>query len=306
MFTIYSYFRINYENDDVVGAVKKFSRIYIDEFGLVKKELFRKIINWLERNNRDVELTIAGDIVQLSPIYLEERSIPFKKLKKHYDLQYAHVIEHDYNSIFSLSVIRKSKKMLLSKNFRSNEDVLGLIWNIFYDVSIDRIKYISIMKAVSLILETNATFISSRYFHHKPIYDLMKKQLSLKYKTITVDDLIFYEGAQFLVSENTSDYTNGEIVTFSHVVGKTVYFTDGKRWSGDYKLLPLQLLTAHKSQGLSIESVIVCIDDMFDPCMFYTMCTRAMKKLYFFKYDDVDLLPYINKFHQMLEYYGYV
>lgn len=303
--TIYSYFRIDYENDDLIGAVRNYKYIYIDEFGLIKKELFRKILNWLDRNNRDVTLTIAGDVVQLSPIYLEERFISFNKLKKHYQHTYAHIIEHDYNSIFSLSKVRNAKKTILTKNFRSNADVLGLIWNIFYDVSIDRIKYISITKVVTL-LEAGATFISSRYSHHEAIYDLLKKQISMKQPTQLIHNLLFYEGAKFLVAENTKNSNNGDILTFSYATNDVVYFKEGHCWSNDYKLLPIQLLTAHKSQGLGIDTVIVCVDDLFDSCMFYTMCTRAINNLYFFRYKEVDLLPYLQQFHQLLEYYGYI
>lgn len=304
--TIYSYFRIDYENDDVIGAIKNYNYIFIDEFGLIKKELFRKIINWLERNNRDVTVIIAGDVVQLSPIYLEERSIPFQKLRKHYEREFAHVIEHDFNSIFSLSTIRKAEKTLLTKNFRSNNNVLNLIWNIFYEMKTDQINYITVTKAVALILQTGATFISSRYSHHEPIYELMKQQLLITKECKIVNKLVFYEGAQFLIAENTKDYRNGDIVTFSHIINNTVYFKEDKHWNGEFKLLPLQLLTAHKSQGLSIENVIVCVDDMFDPCMFYTMCTRTISHLYFFKYKDVDLQPYLEQFHQLLEYYKYI
>ena len=77
--TLYSYFQIDYEHDHVVGPISFVKHIFIDEFGLIKKELFKQIINKtsIQFNNfimknrlvdLDVFIHLYGDPVQLSPI----------------------------------------------------------------------------------------------------------------------------------------------------------------------------------------------------------------------------------------------
>lgn len=49
---------------------------------------------------------------------------------------------------------------------------------------------------------------------------------------------------------------------------------------------PIFLLTIHKSQGKTIDNVIVCVDDMFDISMMYTAITRAKNNLLFFSKEN--------------------
>ena len=58
--------------------------------------------------------------------------------------------------------------------------------------------------------------------------------------------------------------------------------------TGYYPIAPYNLITFHRSQGKSIENVIICIDDIFDLGMLYTGITRAVENVKFYtKYDTL-------------------
>ena len=312
--TIYSYFRIDWLNDDVIGAITYHPYIFIDEFGLIKKELFQSILHKIALAPIKVNLVISGDIVQLSPIYEGERMISFRKLKKHYERVPAYIAEHDFNSIFSISKIRKSKHTLLTINHRSNRDVLEIINKLFFKCECD-IKPITTMRAINLIMNEGWTMISSKYEFQRPIYDTIIKLTKNGFivsSTGAFKELLFFEGARFIANDNYKDrdILNGDELV---VEGKMLRKPDGELVeANELDLLPSFLLSAHKAQGLSIDKVIVCIDELFDPCLLYTACTRAVSKLEFYstqRFDDKrrnELIEYLKRFNELMRFYGYV
>lgn len=312
--TIYSYFRIDWLNDDVIGAITYHPYIFIDEFGLIKKELFQSILHKIALAPIKVNLVISGDIVQLSPIYEGERMISFRKLKKHYERVPAYIAEHDFNSIFSISKIRKSKHTLLTINHRSNRGVLEIINKLFFKCECD-IKPITTMRAINLIMNEGWTMISSKYEFQRPIYDTIIKLTKNGFKvssTGAFKELLFFEGARFIANDNYKDrdILNGDELV---VEGKMLRKPDGELVeANELDLLPSFLLSAHKAQGLSIDKVIVCIDELFDPCLLYTACTRAVSNLEFYstqRFDDKrrnELIDYLKRFNELMRFYGYV
>lgn len=321
--TIFSYFRIDWESDHVIGALKYHSYIFIDEFGLIRKELFASILNkvscFCKFQQRDIHVIISGDIAQLSPIYLEDRSIHFSELKRYYDSVPAHIVEHDYNSIFSLPEIREAKRVNLTHNYRSKANVYQLIQKLFYERDCSVIKTITTIKAFSL-LDEGYTFLSSKYEDQFAIYNLWTIQMQKRdpeaffgIVSSPFKKLLFYNGARFLVAETDSAHNNGDVITFSRVNADNDYFftdEEGNEFTlENTKIVPLQMLTVHKAQGLSLEKVIVCLDELFDPCMLYTACTRAVSSLLFYSKNGLDteaLKRYLESFYSLLEYYKYV
>lgn len=321
--TLYSFFQIDYENDHVIGPLKIVKHIFIDEFGLIKKELFKQILNKTSvqlhkfiDQNRIPEFSIIfhlyGDPCQLSPIYTEKRYISFKSLHRYNGIG-TYVIEHDYNCLFSLKFVRESHKELLKTNYRANNDVLQLVKSIFYDVNLDVITYTSQLEVVRLIVDEGYVFISSKYEHHVPIYKLIQSMIITKFtpeQYRIINDLLFYPDSKFLVAETTSKYKNGEYVKLDHFIGNDAYLKteDGTmfRYERSIKLLPEFLITAHKSQGLTIPKIIVCTDDLFDVSMLYTMITRASQDVLFFSNLKPDLSDYVSKFREILRFYNYI
>ena len=326
--TVYSYFQIDYEHDHVVGPIKIVKHIYIDEFGLIKKELFKQILNKtsiavhkfaesMRLDDLQISIHLYGDPVQLSPIYLEKRFISFHALHR-YDGNCASVIEHDYNSLFSLKPIRLASKHLLTVNHRSNDEVLQLVKRLFYDMDITSMTFIDQFEVVRRIIDEGYVFISSRYDHQIPIYKLVKNGiikrfyddiLELKVTFKVIDDLLFYPDAKFMVKETNSKHRNGEYVKVHHFTNTSVWLIDESESVFEYdsklKLLPECMITAHKSQGLTISKVIVCTDDLFDDAMLYTMITRASESVLFYRSKEIDLIPYLKRFNDLLRFYGY-
>lgn len=320
--TIFSYFRINWESDHVIGAIKYHQYIYIDEFGLIRKELFASILDKISGackfQQRDIHVIISGDIAQLSPIYLEDRSIKFSELKTYYESVPAHIVEHDYNSIFSLPEIRAANKIKLTHNYRSNANIYQLIYKLFYERDCSVIKTITTMKAFSL-LDEGYTFLSSRYDDQFAIYNLWTVQMQkrepeafLATVSSPFKQLLFYKGAKFLVAETNASHNNGDVITFSRTNKDDYFFIDEEENEftlENTKIVPLQMLTVHKAQGLSLEKVIVCLDELFDPCMLYTACTRAVSSLLFYSKNGLGvefLKRYLESFYSLLKYYGYI
>ena len=318
--TTYSYFRINWEENDVIGPVNLCNVIYIDEFGLIKKELFERMMSSLYARgcnlspDTTIQVILAGDVVQLSPIYTDERYISLTELTKNYKLEYSYVIEHDWNSIFSLDCIHNANKTLLTVNHRSNNEILQLINQIFYLKQVEVIKYVNMGQAEYLIENEGYVFISSKYEHHKALYQMLKRSILFKDKNaISFNNLVFYEGSQFMVVSNSKLVRNGDILVYDRYEDNRVIFRQEIEpdewqeieWFGNFQIIPANFLTSHKSQGLSIDKVIVCVDDMFDISMFYTMCTRAISQLKFFRYKECDLSEYLERFYNLLLYYKY-
>ena len=323
--TVYSYFKINYEDEKVIGPSIIYNDIFIDEIGLIKKELFKKIIKSLLKEinlikikndfNVKINLHLFGDPIQLSPIYTDKRKISFKKLAKYDGIGLSYLIEHDYNSPFSLSLLNDVPRNILKKNYRSNESILNLIHEIFYEKNIENIKFISLTQTVNHILKEGYIFISSKYDIQKSVYQLIKLQLKNKLDNyIEINDLMLYNEARFMVAETYNNFKNGEYliceindknVYLNNENGKIDYSSDSK-----IKLLPEFLLTAHKSQGLSIKNIIVCVDELFDICMLYTMCTRARENIYFYSSDISKSIENIkinlDKFQEIMKFYKYI
>ena len=61
---------------------------------------------------------------------------------------------------------------------------------------------------------------------------------------------------------------------------------------------PYNLLTVHKSQGYTLENVIVCIDNMFEVSMMYTAATRASNSLMFYSKTGNNIQLLLEAFNK--------
>ena len=303
--TIHSYFKINYENDDVIGSNDFYDYIIIDEVCLIKRELFKKIIRTIPYKTK---IILSGDVLQLSPIYLNDRGIPFKKLYK-YEGTKTFLIEHDYNNVFSTSLIKHSKKVLLTENKRSNDKIINIINELFYNKNLNILKSIPYYKIIHYI-QNGFTLIASRYDFLDNIYN---NTLNGKIGVILTQHheyfkvLIINVGDLFYSATETNELHNNDVVKFKYVDGVNYYFENienGKiiLYKNEMFLIPINFLTAHKSQGMTIKNVIICYNNLFDVSMLYTMCTRASENIVFYGSDD--LTDYINKFNELIQYYN--
>lgn len=306
--TIYSYFRINYENDDVVGPIRDVEYIFIDEFGLIKKSLFKKIIN----KANDAKIYISGDVIQLNPIYLEKRFISLDRLQRDYANVLGYIIEHDYNNVFSTKLIKNSNKILLTNNLRSNDNVLNVIREIFY--SDTKFSFPLVNFNIINLLLNGYVFISSKYEYLNKMYETfipyIENKIIIK-TTHPFKKICFTVGSKYIVSCNYLNLHNGdEIECISAKIDEIKFKINDEEidYDKDMFLLPKNFITAHKSQGLTIDNVIICLDELFDISMLYTMITRAKNDIKFFTFTTIDENVYekINMFKNIMKFYNYI
>lgn len=326
--TIYSFFRIDYENDIVAGCDRNHvpSHIFIDEFSLINKHVFKRIVRDLYCKFVSTKLILTGDAMQLNAIYKDKQYMSISKLMKISAMSktkyiYPSVIEHIHLSIFGLKLVStRADKRCLTVNHRNSGKVSSILNAIYSnDISFAFPFIDDINEAVALI-NRGYVFISSMYKHIQHIYDTLGKSWKdsgMTVKTIEqgisyrfgLKTLYLYEGLELMLtttstqkdSEGLPRYFNGEYVKWNGTFapnndlvcinesGAYIYVSKEIDTSLPirptyYPVIPKCLITIHKSQGQTIDNVIVCIDDLFDMCMLYTAITRARTDVKFYTF----------------------
>ena len=133
--------------------------------------------------------------------------------------------------------------------------------------------------------------------------------------TPAMKTLYFIPGHKYIVAESTAQFKNGEELICTrtspsiYLKGETAF-----EFYGQVSLLPMNLLTAHKAQGMGFEHVMIVLDDLFDISMLYTMISRAMHECKFIwissgneqKKQMSYLYENIEKFKDLVKFYGYI
>ena len=315
--TLYSYFRIDYINNMIRGVppAQVVSVIYIDEFSLINKHLFRRCLMKVPRS----DVVLCGDPLQLNAIYDTEESITFAELKALQDLPIP-AIQHYHLSIFGLKEVSKAEKVKLTEIKRSEDAVLRLFNAIFVDGNkeYDGFKFVTFDEMVHLVHTDDYVLLASKYARLQEVYDELAEvdnrfDVHIEQRNEKgFKRLHFYKGMELMMIETTEDYYNGQRVYFDSVLdgNNSIYVLTEAR--GLLKVVkdniipvtPSNLLTVHKAQGMTIPKIIVNLDDMFDPCMLYTAITRAKTDVLFYtkESDKVKKLfdsACIDVFHEL-------
>lgn len=372
--TIYSYFRIDYINNIVLGPVSMVDTIYIDEFSLMDKFIFKKCVSSM-RAHGCKKLVLCGDVMQLNGIYKEKQFISFNKLFKWQSIYnaiynklndksnlpinlYPKVVEHLHLNVFGMKLIQGGKLIHLTVNRRSNVEIKNLLTQIYSTNAADAANssmchhsypFAHFVDLPNLIIKDSFVFISSRYKILQQIYDYIYEQKwrkatnGITYAITHIEqhisfssgfkDLYLYPGMGIIVCDtddgthtsthSRKTYINGEELTFTgniennclkclnrnheYVYVHKIKEVDKPNSEEFYPICPAFLMTIHKSQGRTLDNVIVCIDELFDVSMMYTAITRAKNKLLFYSQEKdekkrVELLiknSYIPEFKQL-------
>ena len=314
--TLYSYFRIDYINNMIRGVPPSqvVGVIYIDEFSLINKHLFRRCLMKVPHS----EVILCGDPLQLNAIYDSEESITFTELKALQDLPVP-AIQHYHLSIFGLKEVDRAEKIKLTKIKRSDDAVQRLFNAIFVngDKEYDGFKFVTFDEMVHLVHVNEYVVLASKYARLQEVYDeLVFVDNRFDVHVAQKNDkgfkrLHFYKGMELMMIETTDDYYNGQRVYFDSVLtdGSIYVVTESGAMLKVVKetilpVTPSNLLTVHKAQGMTIPKIIVILDDMFDPCMLYTAITRAKTDVLFYtkESDKVKALfdsACIDVFHEL-------
>ena len=217
------------------------------------------------------------------------------------------VIEHIHLNVFGTSIVQHGRFCHLDANRRSNPHVRSILNHIYCRDEQFNYPFIDYTKAVDLILD-DYILIAPTYRILQEIYDALSMRW-LKNKSIApylrhieqtplttsgYTHLHIYNGMTLVIDSTNprKQYINGEEVIFNDLVDGVMkcrrcdgtelmlcpISPDGNNTNTDfgyYPVTPANLLTVHKSQGRTIDKVIVVIDDMFELSMMYTALTRA-------------------------------
>lgn len=328
--TIYSFFRIDYENDNILGAFYYPSNIFIDEFGLMNKHLFKRCLKFAELGGC-LNLIICGDALQLNPIYNTKQSISLTKLKRlnhlydQNDENYLSplVVEHIHLSVFGCKhIIQQSQLIQLTTNKRANSITKELLNNIYAankDYNYEFVEYVNLNKLIAL---EGYVFIASKYKILQDIYDMLYDTYLKDKNPVIIDQhqignglgynrLYLLPGMNIITCTTIkNEYINGQELIFTGneeaqglkcinpETNELVYVHKIPDSFGTlyYPITPSNLLSVHKSQGRTINKVIVCIDEMFDVSMLYTAITRAKEHLVFYSRQ-----PKENRVEQLIK-----
>lgn len=111
-------------------------------------------------------------------------------------------------------------------------------------------------------------------------------------------NILMKKGDRVRVTETYDEFQNGDEYELIDAMHESLIVKpldeDGadslimKPLDGKLPVLPSYLITFHKAQGLSIENVIMCLDNIFEQPMMYTGLSRARKNLLFFTKEGIN------------------
>ena len=239
-------------------------------------------------------------------------------------------IQHFDNIILSLDVVRNNVKKVinLTKQYRANSNVNKFIESLcFGDKPSENIdKYIvKLSTVINLVENNNYVFIASTYRQLRKVNDLINKQGGVSLPVLVssgldkqeqssdnIETITIKLGEVVRITETYDEFQNGELYEVVDIydnclIVKSVLATgqdlkqlfpiklkqDNQQQLQDigyYPILPEYLLTFHKSQGLTINNVIISLDNIFDFTMLYTGISRSRNNILF--YTDKATIDY--------------
>lgn len=269
--TLHSFFRID-SNGNLIGSIGSYRYVFIDEYSMVDYELFMKIKYDLKQHGTE-RIYLSGDYLQLPRIGAVSNSINADIFAKLNGLvivpELIEPLKH-FNQLSALAATKIITKTVQLRN--SNNRYLEWLMNGTFIRHINELPFVSFDEVTKLI-GNGYTFIASKY----KLLDQFKPELTvgqIVYGTETDDEIIngtIYKITSIcnkkVLCENVNDHS-------------LVFFTE------PYKCYPIELYTFHKSQGLTFDNVIICIDELFEFPMLYTGITRSAGDIKFFSFQS--------------------
>ena len=325
--TIHSFFNINIDNNgqEIFRFNTKLSvptYIFIDELSLIPLHIIEFIYTALKHNldmfnDKKIILTFVGDLLQLNPINVGKQLINpnnFKTLKNfkcsfHESLLIA---SHLSNNIFSTDYYQNANKMILTKNYRLNDKVTQILNEILSDY-INVRKYMVNLENINKYVDKGYIILSSKYVYLEQLYSMLNIQKQFELNT-EIGKISYNNNDKLLLTTNLNEhFSNGDTVIIrqeSNEIVKIIKneFETESAYTFEvgmkkYPLLPPNMLTIHKSQGLTLNKIIVILDDLFEITMLYTAITRASKNVKFIVFNKQNLkkLKLYNKSFKKLQ-----
>lgn len=298
--TIHSYLNIvptdtGYFRNSI--SIKHPSYVLVDEFSLIDLETLNILLSELSKV-KELNLIFAGDILQLNPVNTNPviTYTLFKNITIQTDIATAILVgSHLSNNIYSNPIYESSKKMILTKNYRSDTDVMDILVKALNN-DFGKIYYYK-DEAIKNFINEGYVVLSSKYINLEKLYKHVDKT---EYTILSRIGEINLDNELLLTKNINQNFTNGDIVKvqltdnpdkiklikgeFETIIKKSNASSDNTgddNTSQTFPLLPLNFYSIFKAQGKGFDNVIVVLDDMFEITMLYTAITRARKKVIF-------------------------
>lgn len=306
--TIHKFLRIAIEPDGTSRIIRHFNfispkTVIIDEFSLIPLDIIEYLFEL--GKNENVHYYFIGDFIQLPPISkikfpINLSLVNCKFSSKIMTLSEALLISnHLSNTVFTHQSFDESEHIILTHNYRSNDNVMNILnkaLNCEFDIINDE-------ELKNLVLN-DYVVISSTYQNLKKCYEKcygnelidmkFKKSDDCKVVNTKIGKTIIKLNQTVLLIENiNNDFVNGDEVVITGIVdNKTIFIKSVNNPSASSlissdKILPINFISCHKSQGRSIDKIIVILNDLFEITMLYTAITRAKTDVKFYSFDNV-------------------
>ena len=283
--TIHKYLKLPI-NKIIYRKLKEYERfdyIVIDEVSLIPLNIIDILFN-LTNYFKETKFIFIGDLLQLPCINKDKKllNIGPKALKKYPGFK--NVVSNLENclklvlylndTIYFNEYFMNNDKMILTYNYRNNEYVQSIINELiccFYNEELKKNIKKYIININELYNYKDYVKLASRYKYLKTLYsvsNIMKDDE--KCVNCKIGEIFIKNGDILVANENIEDMdlVNGEEYIIENVDDELLMFNIKK-------FLPYNYLTIHKSQGKTLDKIVVCIDDLFEISMFYTALTRA-------------------------------
>lgn len=282
--TIHKYLKLPI-NKIIYRKLKEYQRfdyIVIDEVSLIPLNIIDVLFN-LSDYFKETKFIFLGDLLQLPCINKEKKTLNVNVNKQnpafkniHLDLSFSEclkIVLYLNDTIYFNEYFMKNDKMILTYNYRNDEHVQEIIKELcpldgeVNDENVNK----HLISITDLWKYRDYVKLASRYKFLKTLYSVSNiKKDDEKVVECKIGEIFIKSGDVLVANENIEDMdlVNGEEYVIKDVNDELLMFNIKK-------FLPLNYLTVHKSQGKTLDKIIVCIDDMFEISMFYTALTRA-------------------------------
>jgi len=326
--TIYKLFQIDFIKHYVGGLdvkglkTSKNIKIYVDEFGLINIILFNRIITELNKlTNYNIEIILYGDPLQLSPVHDSENTvISYKHLEmfetyfKKQNVNNNNFIEiikqFNLNTFFS-EYIQNGLINIIKTNHRFGNYVSEVLNYIYDDGKECEIKIINELSQVNHLVQNGYVFLDSTYKGLQKLVDMKRGRFKIDNFLKTKQNKNIYKSHLKRIYLNVGDkirindtyknkdniiYFNNEELTFIDFVNDHIACLNSAgnnvqihRSNDVFNIVPSYCLTIHKSQGMTIDKVIMSVDNLFYFNMFFTGITRAKTDIIFYSDNNLNV-----------------
>lgn len=283
--TIHKYLKLPI-NKIIYRKLKEYERfdyIVIDEVSLIPLNIIDILFN-LTNYFKETKFIFIGDLLQLPCINKDKKllNISPKALKKYPGFKNVitnledclKLVLYLNDTIYFNEYFMNSDKLILTYNYRNNDFVQSVINELIYVFYPEELKE-NIKKHMininELYIYKDYVKLASRYKYLKTLYSVSNiKKDNEKSVNCKIGEIFIKNGDILVANENIEDMdlVNGEEYIIKNVDDELLMFNIKK-------FLPYNYLTIHKSQGKTLDKIVVCIDDLFEISMFYTALTRA-------------------------------